>query len=356
MSTVPIAPAVFLAVVLSACAGIPHRLEPGAAATVRRTTARTVIPEPRITMTWVRSGYADGSLLGAIVAGSANKSRRTAAETLVMPLQAQTGDINFQAWFGDVLSQTLTQVSWLKCEGVEHVSSRLPPVTESDVRDRSLIQVGTDYNLSPDGTVLIVSSGIGFFAQGQPERPAAAVIVQYRSDEIGAVEDERAIEAWARNGAAAYRVALQEAVAENAKLTRMALDYVAGTDFAGAEVRLTVHLSHARGDFGIKEGSSTMTGTIVEETDRRIVLHTEASFLSLPKSAIDARVVTGRAQGVTWTSLPATPPPKPAAPSAVVPPSVPVPQPVPATPNLSMDERHHRLLARGDASVDRIGR
>ena len=101
-------------------------------------------------------------------------------------------------------------------------------------------------------------------------------------------------------GAHAYRDALQLGITENMKMTRMALGYMAGTDYAGAAVVLNVRIESATWDFDIARVPIHLAGTIIDETANRLILQTESAFLSIPKSTIESRVVTSKKRGVVW--------------------------------------------------------
>jgi len=315
----------------SACAGVPHRLEPATVAAARGTNVSSLIPQQRITVKWVPSGYADGSLLGAIIASSANKGRRNKAEETAVPLQWQTQDIDFQSRYTEALNALVKDVAYLRFESLRRYDAQLPPVSTADVQAGNLLRVGTDYYLSPDSNTLVVSSGLGFFAAGQPDRAAAVMRTFYRSEEIGRVEDERAVALWAADGGRRYRRALAEGAAENLKMTRMALAYIGGTDYAGPKVRLHALLDHGRGDFGIKQSATVLEGTIVEESAGRVILSTGDGFFSIPRSAIDARDDLGRSPGIAWQPPQISTALVFAAPSPPTPPAV-IPAPAPAPP------------------------
>jgi hypothetical protein len=321
-----------LAVFAGGCAGVPHRLAPETVAQARGTRVSSFTPQPRITIKWLQSGYAAaGGIPMAIIGRSANKNRKKKAEEIVWPLLAQTSDVDFQGRYTAALADVVRDVPFLRAGQITRYDVALPAVTAADVRDGNVLRVGTDYYLSPDAIVLVVSSGIGFVAAGHPERAAAVMDTLYRSEAIGHAEDERAVEIWAANGARYYRGALAEGATENLKMTRMALEHMAGTDYAGPRVRLRAQIEHGRGDFGIKLDATTLEGTIVEETAQRIVVQTEGAFYSLPKTAISERTELGRSPGVAWRGGPPRAaivfaPPAP----AVVPPFVPAPAPAPA--------------------------
>jgi hypothetical protein len=329
----------------SACAGVPHRLEPATVASARATDVTSLIPQQHATVLWVASGYGmngNSGLIGAIVAASANKGRRERAEEHALPLRWQTQDIDFQSRYTEALTAVLKDVPFLRFQRLTRYDANLPSVRAEEVERGNVLRVGTDYYLSPDSVVLVVASGFGFFASGQPDRAAAVMRTFYRSEEIGHVEDEPAIALWTAAGASRYRGALAEGAAENLKMTRMALAYMSGTDYAGPKVRIHALINHARGDFGVKPSATYLEGTIVEESAHRIILQTEDAFYSIPRSAIDEREDRGRSPGIAWQPPPnplrlvfAAPPTLPPAgvafmpPPASPPPTVAAPLPTP---------------------------
>ena len=291
------APCVALA--LAACGGVARQLAPSATQRVQRTQVVSVIPEEHITLQWMTSGYGvGGSLLGALFAAGAESGRRQKAARLAEPLRALTADIRVRRRYRSMLDDVTREVPWLKATRVEPMKALLE-VESPDVHGRSLLRIGTDYNLSPDGSVFILTSGFGFYDEGDTDIQGANLAI-YHSERIGDVEDEAALELWCEMGAQRYRSALEEGLAEHRKLMRMALEHLGGVVYGGPVVELEVQLLHARGDYGITKGLDTIEGTVVEEGADRLIVQTEEAFMSLPKSAVFARTRTGTAAGMAW--------------------------------------------------------
>ncbi len=172
------------------------------------------------------------------------------------------------------------------------IGSTLPPVTKQMVEQRAVLNVGSDYYISQDCRVFVISTGVGFFPPGKKGKPGAANMVAYHSGEVGKPDAEQAIELWAADNAAAYRKAVQEGIQENAKLVRYALEYMGAGAASTGEKPATIRarLLHARGDFGINAGMVTMKGTVIEDgVDRIIFRNTAGQFLSLPRAEVELK-------------------------------------------------------------------
>jgi hypothetical protein len=174
------------------------------------------------------------------------------------------------------------------------LSSNLERVTAPTVAQGAALNIGTDYYLSQDCRVLVVSTGLGFYLQSQHKKPAAANIVAYHSTEIGKPDGAQAILLWTTNGAAAFRQAASEAIRESAELVRHALDSMGGASTnTSRPAQIRAKLLHARGDYGIKSGGVTMKGQIIEESADRIIFQAgRGPIYSLPRREVEVSPLT----------------------------------------------------------------
>ena len=299
----------------SACGSIGTRLEPAQVARVRKTLARSYIPERQIKIMWVASNMGGGlGLMGAVINSSVNRGRRNAAEEMVRPLQAQSQDVNYQWTFWHALEPTLRQVPWLRLIGLEGKPDALEDPSYEELVQHSLLRMGSDFLLSVDSSTLLVKTGFSFYEQGGSGSPAAATIVYYRSERVGQIEDEKAVSLWAANRAARYRMALAEGVAENVKMIGLALFCMGGMNCpAGGAHHLRFRLNEGRGDFGSVVGVVDADGTIVEEGPYRLVFRdVNGAFYSIPRGAIESQ--SGHGPPPAPVLVPAPPPVAPAPP------------------------------------------
>lgn len=314
--TIAIAIATALACAVAAC-GVSHRLSSATVAAVPGTLALSGVGQREVTIDWISSSRGQtGSMSGlfvSVIDEPGDLRREEAANARALPLQQQTQDVDFQTAYAAALEGTLNQIDWLKLQSFErndHVAAGLfafarvsppaPPVSDTDVQGRAVLRIGTNYFLSADSVVLSIVSEFGFYQAGRSKTPAAQARITYLSEGMEGVRDEAAVRLWAKDRAHAYRDALQLGITENMKMTRMALGYMAGTDYAGAAVVLNVRIESATWDFDIARVPIHVAGTIIDETGNRLILQTESAFLSIPKSTIESRVVTGKKRGVVW--------------------------------------------------------
>jgi hypothetical protein len=285
--------AAFLLCLVGGCAGTPATLKPEVVSTVTCTGVRNFVPQVEVKAQYVLSGYgAGGGLIGAIVDAGVNSGRQNNAEKRVQQLREQVKDVDFRGLYWQAISNAVTGVSWLKADNIEDIKgTTLPPVGKMMVAQRAVLNIGTDYYISQDCRVFVVSTGLGFFAPGKRGAPKAATMVAYHSAEIGKPDAAQAIALWGADGAAAFRKAVQEGITENAKLVRYALEYMGGATSANApQVTIRARVLHARGDYGIKAGQVTMKGTITEDGPDRLIFRNAAGhFFSLPRGEVEVK-------------------------------------------------------------------
>ena len=285
--------AVILVCFAAGCAGIGPTLKPEVVAIVNSTTARGFLPQAEVKAEYLQSGYgAGGGLIGAIVDAAVTSGRRSGAEKRVQVLREQVKDVDFRGLYWQTISNTVMGVPWLKGEQLELVhGTTLPRVTKQMVKQRAVLNIGADYYISQDCRALVVATGLGFFPPGKAGTPRAANIVAYHSPEVGKPDGEQAIALWSTDGAASFRKAALEAIQENGKLVRYALEYMGGaTAPSGPLVTLDARLLHAIGDYGIKAGRVSMKGTILEQSPDRLIFRSKAGrIFSLPRAEVEIR-------------------------------------------------------------------
>jgi len=287
---------ILLGTLFSACGSIGPTLEPAQVANVRATLPRSHIPERQITIMWVPSDAGAGlGLMGAVISGSVSRGRRNAAEEHARPLQDQSRDVNYQGMFWSALDPTLREIPWLRAMGLQSKPSAVQEPSNDDLARYSVLQLGTDFQLSVDASTLIVQTGFSFYEQGGSGRPAAATMVYYRSDRVAPLEDERAVGAWASDGAARLRMAMGESVAENMRLIKLALFCMGGMNCpAGGGHHMRFRMNEGHGDFGSLVGVVDSDGTIVEEGPYRVIFRAvHGAFYSVPRSAIESQLGHG---------------------------------------------------------------
>lgn len=285
-----------LCVAGSGCASVPYRLEPALAAGASRVKVRTQVAQQHVSIEVLPSGYGSsssgrlsGMVVGALIDAGVESRRSRDAERRIRPLRSVIRDLDHPARVWERLVPGLQAID--RPEVVDVLTSRdMLPVTVDDVRDSAFVSLATSYDLSPNASVLEMHTDYWFYARGSTS-PAAVGSVSYWSSQIGRSpdgeswrEDEEAISLWAANDGAAYRAALDEAIAETVRMLRLALPFATGRDVAASEsIDVTYDVVHGRGDFGIDEGRSRFQAKVLERSAERLVLQVDGGpFYSLP--------------------------------------------------------------------------
>ena len=228
-------------------------------------------------------------LVGAIVDVSVNSALAKGAEGRAKQLREIVRDLDVRAAYWRGISNALAETSWLKLQRIDwHATNAARPSPEA-ARAGAVLNLDTSYLISPDTRVLQMSTALDFYAQGKPRKPAASVLVTSHSAEIGPVEGDKALALWSENNGAACRRAIQEAIQENARLIRLALDLMAGqTNTVHRAMKINAKTVHARAEFGIPVGREGLWGALVDESDARVIFRlNEGPLLSLPKSEVE---------------------------------------------------------------------
>jgi len=283
-----------LVIVLSACRTAGPTISLAQVADVPRTRVQIYLPERQIGVDWVNASL-DGfgrmtfGVIGALASAAKNRQRERLATELAGLLRAQTQDVDQQTLLWNALERAIRGVYWLKAVAVERKPIPLEDVAEEDVLNNALLRIAGEVLLSADCKTLNVQSALGFYEKDGAGRPISSVAVYYRSGPIGNMENEKALARWAENGAQAYREALQEGSAENARLVWLALLCMGGMRCApvtGHHLRFHFAERHA-GTIGVEEGFVDEDGTIMEESAFRIIFRTrDGSIYSIPRSSI----------------------------------------------------------------------
>lgn len=295
-------PLVFVA---AACARVPviadapapTTLPSGVVAAISSTVARSTVVANQITMPWERSEESD----------ALDAAREGIARRKVEPLQAETRDVNFQGQYAAALQPTLSEVGWLKLRRLDWTNDAPAAPDRQDAR----LLVKTSQTLSPRANLLLVESTLTFYRAGTADAaPSARLQLQYRSEEIGPARNADAIALWSKSHGFAYRTALADGIAESMKMTTMALERMAGTQYAGRVEELIVWLDGESRPGQDEFRPAVLVGTVVEETETRVIIQLPFGFYSIPKTAISARDLLRKTPGTPWQPAPAASQPR----------------------------------------------
>jgi hypothetical protein len=238
----------------------------------------------------MRSGYGSGlGLIGALIDAGVNSGLSSSAEARAVRIRQVVGDYDFRHQFWQAASNVVMETPWLQARGFTALATNVSRVTKDAVAHGAVMNLGTDYAITPDHRVFIVVSGFSVFTPTKHKKAAAANMVSYHSARIGNEEGDKATEIWMADGGAKYRRAATEGIQESARLLRHALVILGGSSAAvGRPAKVKADFVHGRGDFGIPTGRVKVKGRILEESPDRILFHAEkGNVFSLPRAEVE---------------------------------------------------------------------
>jgi hypothetical protein len=288
---------IFIVVAASGCKGIPTVLPPEARSQVNNTAVRSYVPQAEVNFEFMPSSYGAGlGLIGAIVDVSVNASMAGSAEGRAKRLRAEVADYDFRTHYWQAVTNKIAEPPWLKVQTIETLPVQLPKMKSAMVTNGSVLNVGTGYAITPNCRVLRINTGYDFYVPGKHKKPAASVLLSYYSSEIGTEEGDKALALWMNDRGGAYRRAMEEGIAESAKLTRHALDLMGGS-YSGTPkpAKVRAKLVHGRGEFGIPVGKAGLKGVVLEESPERVVFQVaQGSIFSFPRKEIEVEFLPAK--------------------------------------------------------------
>ncbi len=294
-STRPLANALAAATLLAlvglvAGCAVPTTLPKDAVAKVERTDVRSHVPQSEVNVQFMPSSYGAGlGLVGAIVDVSVNSALASSAKARATKLRETVRDFDVRLAYWNSISNTIMETRWLKPERIEWRATNVTRLKAPDVESRSVLNLGANYRISPDTRVFEMVTGLDIFLPGKPKKPAASLFLTSHSSRIGDEEGDKALALWMADQGAAYRRAATEAVVEQRRLLRFGLDFLGGeTSAMQRPAKIKARLIHGRAEFGIPVGRQGLRGTIVDETDTRVIFRNKLGHLiSFPKQEIE---------------------------------------------------------------------
>jgi hypothetical protein len=274
---------------------VPKSLDPATADRVGEVNVQVCVVSDKITILVLPSEYGSsrgGGLVGVLVDAGVDSRRKKDAARIVIPLQEKTADIDFRNLLRDALLPTMKELSWPQIMEVKTTAESVA-LAPNDVSERSFLAISSTCELSPAAEVLEISTQFALYLKGG-FKAAVAGSVAYSSDRIGTTEvNDEAIALWAENDAAAFRQALNQGVAETARMLGLALPYAGGKsaqrpadDLRKMEVRV---FRRGRGEFGNEAEPEVISGWPIEAKGNRALIQTKAgAFISFPKSDLVA--------------------------------------------------------------------
>lgn len=256
-------------------------LDPATAAGVKSTQATSFVPQGKLR--GLSRVYVGGGILinlDPIQAG---------VKDAAWKVWAASKYVDFRSEFWAAILPAVKETPWLRAVEPRTSIAPLEPITATMVSGAAVLTLSTAYFLSQNRQVIIVSTELRFYLQGQPETVAAGNSLRYYSAEIGPQLGNEAIPLWIADEGAAYRRAVAESAVESAKMVRYALRSMGGDPPVPVrKATIKVQLRYAAQGFGEQTGKETMPGSILEETTSRILFQNSRGFLfSFPAEGVE---------------------------------------------------------------------
>lgn len=286
--------ALLFAFVLVGCVPAVHiALDPNVVPLLAKVDCKNVVIEDDVSVAInVSTGGSEwiGGCLGAMIDNSENKARSRKAEELVQPLLAQTSDVDIRGQLGKALEFTLQDIGWLNVNAVQSTAA-VPHPDELKAITRPMLHLSTSYKLVPKCYSLDITTMAKIWLPNE-NKAVFMGFYTYYSDPIGDIVDDAAVAAWAADGAAAYRSAVTEGVAEVAKMLRSDLppDGHLPTikDGEWTKIKFLDPSTNSRKNWKC---------TVLSESDRRLIFRFEnGNVWSIPKALIDMEALKSPAR------------------------------------------------------------
>jgi hypothetical protein len=172
---------------------------------------------------------AGGGLIAALAAAAVNSIRTSKAETAVRPLRDALVDFDFGETLQGELKHSLSDVPWVHVGDARVITTENWDQVLTSSKASAVLFAQTDYHLSNDGDVLLVSTKVSLFpnedalravktndkgksgSKTAPEHALYRNSLEFKTSMPGATSDRDAnIAAWSANNGAAMRAALKQ--------------------------------------------------------------------------------------------------------------------------------------------------
>ncbi len=282
---------------LTGCAGIPNTLPPKALAKVEHTHVNCYFPQSAVDVEYMQSGYGGGGgLIGALIDAGINSAMASSARSRAEKLQAVVRDFDFHGKYWGSISNVLDDSSWLKLQAVDLKHTTVVRVRAEDIATHSILNLGTDYEISPDMRVLQINTGIGCYVPGKHKKPSASIMMVYHSKEISPDEGDKALEAWMAEDGQVYCEKASEGIEESIKMLHHALNIMGdGDQRAYRPATIKARLIHGRGTFGIPVGRMKLKGRVLEQTSDRVMFKVDkGAIYSFPLEEVTLKLAKSK--------------------------------------------------------------
>lgn len=270
-----------LALTLSACATAPTRVafDQGAKSFDEVAVLNQVYQDEIIVRAASSGAAAAGGLIGALVESKVGEGRQNTIDLTMAPFYSAVDDLDFRARLTASLKTALSAKAPFKVATVEQLGRPVPMSAIESRRvtlekdGRGMLTLMTFYTFTPDYRVLTVTSTANMRKTGA-EKPLYLNTYSYQSQPLGG-GGAASVVAWAANGGAQYRTAVDQAVEQIAMMLQ--LDLAAEPVEPAGAPRVTL----ARSD-GV--GKPVAGPRLAGGGGRAIVRDADGHLFSLPES------------------------------------------------------------------------
>lgn len=199
----------------------PRTLAPEVAARIKVTEVKCYLPQEGLEVN-VFDPRGDGTSVNPNpeeVRARVKAATKEESDELVKQLNVVAYEEPFWAAIFPVLKET----AWLKAG--EPKMFKGPLVEVGPTARGAILVIEGKYAITEDTRTLFSQTALDFYLDGQR---AAVNIATYQSARVGPEPGARAISRWIADDRAAYRKAVDESIAENAKMTRYILQEMEG--------------------------------------------------------------------------------------------------------------------------------
>jgi hypothetical protein len=273
---------------LAGCIALPQYvpLEPRNESAIRDMRLLSVIHQDEIYLSAASPGVvaaAGGGLLAAVIESQIAKSRQDEIQSIVKPFYASIDDVDFRKTFWPPVLAEFQKLHGAKITETKTTAAVLPFAERSKMQTslaagKGLLYLQTRYSFTPDFAALEVVTSADLWVGGQQDL-AYSQVFTYQSADIGRIGRD-AIGLWGSNGGKQYRAALDEAIAETARMIRLEAAHprIKGLDqkLPGSDRSIDVRKAGVRGP--------AITGPLLaQQTGRVVVRNTDGRLFSLPR-------------------------------------------------------------------------
>jgi hypothetical protein len=273
---------------LAGCIALPQYvpLEPRNASAIRDMRLVSVIHQDEIYLSAASPGVtaaAGGGLIAAVIESQIAKSRQDEIQAIVNPFYASIDDVDFRKAFWPAVLAEFQKLHGAKIVETRTTAAVVAMMERSKMSTtlatgKGLLYLQTRYSFTPDFAAVEIVTSADLWVGGQQDL-AYSQVFTYQSADIGRTGRD-AIALWGRDGGKQYRAALEEGIAETARMIRLEAAHprIKGLDqkLPGSDRSIDVRKAGVRGP--------AVTGPLLAQQPGRVVArNTDGRLFSLPR-------------------------------------------------------------------------